>query len=223
MIATEQLVPMAGRLVGALKARDDEQYRLALLRRVAGRSGTDAFPLFVKLLIIIAESRDQPAQRLVARTLAIALKRMDLPSGELTSWGGSRLPESSAPMTASALSGFFLGGAPKRKLGPIEYLTVWHCQRTQRDVLSADTYRYAIAQLVSLVNVDAEARRLYTAKLTADAGNELEGVYTRDTRRCLNAIAAAWAGGHTPESVARAATDHRTAAGAREGWLISDL
>ena len=101
-------------------------------------------------------------------------------------------------MSAGALSGGFFGSSPRRLLGPVEYLTVWHLQRTQRTSLGADTFRRALAQLVGLLNHSADARALYPQKLAADAQNELEGAYTRATRERLAAIADAWRAGQPP-------------------------
>src|SRR5690606_2970229 len=134
-----------------------------------------------------------------------------LPGGALSSWGATRmpLPQAGAPeaVDVNTLSGQFFGATPKRLLGPLEYLTVWHLQRTQRTVLGADSYRAAVARLVELFNHSEQARRLYPQKLAADAVNELEGAYTRVTRESLAALARAWEAGDAPERVAQAALD----------------
>lgn len=225
----EALRDAAARLVATLAAHEDDEYRLTVLRRLVRRLGEERYPLFLRLLTVIAESDDETAQRLVADTFGAALRRMDLPGGALSSWGATRLPDSSnAPgsepgtLNVSALSGGFFGATPRRLLGPVEYLTVWHLQRTQRIVLGAESYREALAHLVALFNRSDEARKLYPQKLAADAVNQLEGAYTRVTRDSLAAIAAAWNAGKTPEDVARAAVG----AGAAEhpsGWLVRDL
>lgn len=216
----EALRLAASRLVATLAAHDDAEYRLTVLRRLARSLGEERYPLFVRLLTAVSESDDTPAKQLLAGTFGAALRRLDIPGGALSSWGAARLPQ--GDFSASALSGQFFGAPPRRLLGPVEYLTVWHLQRTQREVLGVDSYRNALAKLVALFDHDDEARRLYPQKLTADAENELEGAYTRVTRQSLAAIANAWKAGKSPEEVARAAlgaaaVDHPA------GWLVRDL
>lgn len=218
----EQLRNAAGRLVSALAAHDDPEYRLAVLKRLSRRLGEDQYPMFLRLLGVVAESDDEDAKHLLAETVATALRRMDLPGGALSSWGATQLPDNVTGMSAGALSGGFFGSSPRRLLGPVEYLTVWHLQRTQRTSLGADTFRRALAQLVGLLNHSADARALYPQKLAADAQNELEGAYTRATRERLAAIADAWRAGQPPDAVAQAAID----AGHVDmpaGWVVRDL
>lgn len=216
----------AARLASALIHNDNAEFRLALLKRVARRLGEEeGYPAFLKLILIIAESESEQAKRAVAATFATALKRADLPAGQLTSWGAGRMQTNVVLPGVSFDNGFF-GSAPKRAFGPIEYLTAWSCQRTQRGMLSDETYVAAIERLVALVNADPEAARLYPEKLDADTRNELEGAYTRATRQRLTAIATAWKNDVTPERVAAAAV---TAPGDMSpppfpyGWLIRDL
>lgn len=217
----EALRTAAARLVATLAAHDDDEYRLTVLRRLARRLGEERYPLFLRLLTVVAESEDEQAKQLLAATFGAALRRMDMPGGALSSWGAARLPETGT-LDFNALSGQFFGATPRRLLGPVEYLTVWHLQRTQRIVLGADSYRDVLAKLVDLFNHSDEASRLYPQKLAADAVNELEGAYTRVTRDSLAAIAAAWKSGKPPEQVAQAAVT----AGAPDhpsGWLVRDL
>jgi len=178
--------------------------------------------VFLRLLGVVAESDDTRAQRLLADTIGTALRRMDLPGGALSSWGATRLPDSTAPVSASAFSGQFFGGTPRRLLGPVEYLTVWHLQRTQRTALSATTFRTSLSRLIALLNQSEDARTLYPQKLAVDAQNELEGAYTRATRERLAAIAAAWKAGRTPDEIAQAALD-ASGADTPHGWVLRDL
>lgn len=213
----------ADRLVSALAAHPDPEYRLAVLKRLVRRLGEDRYPVFLRLLGVVAESDDLRAQRLLAETFGTALRRMDLPGGALSSWGATRLPDSPGPLDARAFtSGQFFGGSPRRMLGPVEYLTVWHLQRTQRTALSADTFRTSLARMIALLNQSDDARTLYPQKLAVDAQNELEGAYTRATRERLAAVAAAWTAGRTPEAIAQAALD-AVGADTPPGWVLRDL
>ena len=209
-------------MVSTLAAHADPEYRLAVLKRLVRRLGEDRYPVFLRLLGVVAESDDARAQRLLADTIGTALRRMDLPGGALSSWGATQLPDSGAPLSASALSGQFFGGTPRRLLGPVEYLTVWHLQRTQRTALSAETFRTSLSRMIALLNQSEDARTLYPQKLAVDAQNELEGAYTRATRERLAAIASAWKAGRSPDEIAQAALDAR-AADAPHGWVLRDL
>ncbi|ATD66326.1 hypothetical protein CNR27_01750 [Luteimonas chenhongjianii] len=220
--SAQSLRDAADRMVSTLAAHADPEYRLAVLKRLVRRLGEDRYPVFLRLLGVVAESDDARAQRLLADTIGTALRRMDLPGGALSSWGATQLPDSGAPLSASALSGQFFGGTPRRLLGPVEYLTVWHLQRTQRTALSAETFRTSLSRMIALLNQSEDARTLYPQKLAVDAQNELEGAYTRATRERLAAIASAWKAGRSPDEIAQAALDAR-AADAPHGWVLRDL
>lgn len=212
----------ADRLVSALAAHADPEYRLTVLKRLSRRLGEEYYPTFLRLLGVVAESDDERAKRLLAETIGAALRRMDLPGGALSSWGATGLPDPAGPIAAGALSGHFFGATPRRLLGPVEYLAVWHLQRTQRTRLGAEAFRTSLEQLVGLLNHSEEARTLYPQKLAADAQNELEGAYTRATRERLAAIAAAWRAGKPPAEVAQAALE--SAAEQPPGaWVVRDL
>lgn len=215
----------ASRLVSALAAHSDPEYRLTVLKRLARRLGEDQYPLFIRILGVVAESDDSRAHRVLAETFGTALRRMDLPGGALSSWGATRLPDSRQPVAASALSGQFFGATPQRLLGPVEYLTVWHLQRTQRQPLGAEAFRTALARLIALLNHSEDARTLYPQKLAVDAQSEMEGAYTRTTRDRLAAIAAAWGAGLSPEEVANAAlaAGGDAAAPPPGAWVVRDL
>jgi len=219
----EALRAGADRLISALAAHADPEYRLAVLKRVVRRLGEDRYPLFIRLLGVVAESDDAHAQRLLADTFGTALRRMDLPGGALSSWGATRLPDAGGPVAVSALSGHFFGATPRRLLGPVEYLTVWHLQRTQRTALGAASFRTALSRLIALLNRSEDARTLYPQKLAADAQNEMEGAYTRATRERLAAMAAAWKAGRSPDEVAQAALDRGEDAPHPSGWVVRDL
>lgn len=219
---SQALRDAADRMVSTLAAHADPEYRLAVLKRLVRRLGEDRYPVFLRLLGVVAESDDARAQRLLADTIGTALRRMDLPGGALSSWGATQLPDAGAPLSASTLSGQFFGGTPRRLLGPVEYLTVWHLQRTQRTALSADTFRTSLSRMIALLNQSEDARTLYPQKLAVDAQNELEGAFTRATRERLAAIASAWKAGRSPDEIAQAALDAR-AADTPHGWVLRDL
>jgi hypothetical protein len=220
------LVISAGKLSAALVFNRSDDFRLALLKRVARKLGEDqGYPTFIKLLTTIAESRDDAAKRAVAETFAIGLRRNDLPSGILTAWGASRMWQAGTPISGALAGQLFGSSAPSRTFGPIEYLTAWLGQGTQRIRLGAEIYKKTLQRLIELINFDADARQLYPRKLAADSQLELEGIYMRGTRDRLAAIATAWSQGMSAYEVAESAL----AAGSGHpntipgNWVLRDL
>lgn len=209
-----RLREVASRLAGALHAERSAEYRLALLKRLARRLGEEAYPVFLKLLSIIAESDDDVAKTAIAEALVVAVNRMDLPSGQLTSWGGSNLRGDGAATATS----------PRRQLGPIEFLTAWYAQRTQLPQLDEHHYAQTLSLLIELCNHSEELRRLYPAKLVADSRNELEGAYTRVTREALATIAREWSGNAPPSEIAGKVVVHESGTQTiPRGWILRDL
>ena len=193
-----------------------------MLKRLARRLGDDAYPVFLKLIFVIAESDDDLAKAAIADAFVTALKRMDLPSGQLTSWGASHLWEKNAGARPREPSR--PGATPRRQLGPIEFLTAWYAQRTHLPQLDETHYTQVLALLIELCGHNAELGPLYSAKLIADSRNELEGAYTRVTCDALAAIAQAWMSNATPAEVANAAIAHHAVAqSVPRGWVLRDL
>lgn len=188
---TDPLLETTRRLVAALQQEPSEERRLALAKRVVRKLGDEAYPVFLKIMLVIAESEDAAARQAVADLLASAAQRMDLPSGQLGAWGSS---------------GHGAGASRGRLLGPIEYLTTWYCQPTPRPMLEEPLYADALGKLLALFNLNPRLRKWYAAKLEADASNELEGTYTKDTRDTLRRIARHWPDeANSPTDVVRAA------------------
>ncbi|MGO4702960.1 hypothetical protein [Dyella sp. 2RAB6] len=208
------LLETTRRLIGALQQEPSVELRLALAKRVVRQLGDEAYPVFLKILLIVAESEDTAAKQLVADLLAAAARRMDLPSGPLSAWGGSS-GEGAGPGSHTR----------RRLLGPIEYLTVWHCQQTQRPMLEETLYADAVRKLLTLFDFNPELRELYAGKLGCDAGGELEGTYTRDTRDILSRMAQRWRKPEsTPDDVVRAALrGDAPSTPVPPGWIVHRL
>ena len=192
----------ANRLLVALKAHSSDEYRLALLKKLIRRLGEEGYPIFIRLLLIIGESHDVQAKRMVADTFASALRHMDMPAGVLNSWGASRLPDATAIIPAGGFASQLFSAVPRRQLGPIEFLIVWHSQQTQRRPLGADILVNTLAALVDLLNSHPDMSALYPRRLEAEASHELEGAYTRLTRIRLSAVGSTWAAGRASREVA---------------------
>jgi hypothetical protein len=194
----------ARELVSSLRREPSADYQVAVLKRVARQlDDEDQFPLFIKLLIVVGESRDPLAQRVLARAFGSALERMDHPSGRLTSWGGSSLWHGETSTSARALSARF-DRAPLRRFGAIEFLTVWLGQSTQRPLLHPEIYRRALIALIALFDSEPTTRERYIAELESSATQSLEGRYSGLTRQRLARLAEAWQAGKSPAEIADA-------------------
>ncbi|HEX7813949.1 hypothetical protein [Dyella sp.] len=217
----EPLLETTRRMIGTLQRESSTELRLALAKRILRQLGDEAYPVFLKLLLIVAESEDAAAKQLVADLLASAAQRMDLPSGALSAWGGSHTATAS-PYESPSASGAM---GRRRLLGPIEYLTVWYCQQTQRPMLEESLYADAIGKLIGLFDLNPVLRQLYAEKLAGEAGNELEGTYSCETRQVLSRLAERWKKpGVTPLDVVRAAIGGELSATAMPpGWIVHRL
>ena len=213
-----ELREAAARLAAVLHIEGSTEYRLGVLKRLVRRLGDDGYPTFLKLVMIIAESDDEIAKKALSDAFVFALSRLDVPSGQLSSWGASRLGDRTATQERRP------GTMPRRQLGPIEFLTAWYAQRTQLPQLDEARYTEVLAALIELCNYNPDLRRLYSAKLLADSRNELEGAYTRVTCDALAAIAQAWTEDAKPRDIAHAAIAHRAVAEVvPRGWILRDL
>ncbi|WP_266167825.1 hypothetical protein [Dyella subtropica] len=216
----EPLLETTRRLVAALQQESSVDLRLALAKRIVRQLGDEAYPVFLKILLIVAESDDAAAKQCVADLLAVAAQRMDLPCGQLSAWGSScrNDVEDTAPYAAGSMN-------RRRVLGPIEYLTVWYCQQTQRPMLDEALYADAMHKLLALFELNPQLRMFYANMLDAEVGTELEGTYTGETRDVLHRLAQRWQqDGSTPEEVVQAAI--RGAAPAMPtplGWVVHRL
>ncbi|MBE1161411.1 hypothetical protein [Dyella acidiphila] len=204
----EPLLETTRRLVHALQQEPSTELRLALAKRIVRQLGDEAYPVFLKMLLIVAESEDAAAKQCVADLLAAAAQRMDLPAGQLSAWGSS------------------YGSVQRRRLlGPIEYLTVWYCQQTQRPMLDKALYADAMRKLLALFELNPQLRAHYAGKLEAEVGSELEGTYTRETRDILGRLAQRWRqAGSTPDDVVQAAIRGTAAVTPMPpGWVVHQL
>jgi hypothetical protein len=189
-------------LLEALAAHACSDARAAIVNRVARRLGDEWYPAFLKMICVVAESDDPTAKQLLASTLAHAMRKGELPSGSLTSWGVGA-DWLAAP---AGVPGSFFRSAPRRQLGPIEYVTSWHSQSTNRAPLSDSVYRHTLSRILQLFEACPDAARAYQAKLAADAMNALEGTYTEMTRSRLAAIAQLWSEGVASDDLATRAS-----------------
>lgn len=207
--AASQYREAAARLVEVMKHVHDP-VRLSVLKRVARDGSEMSYPRFLKLLLIVAESDDTLGKQALADCLAAALRSMDLPAGELTAWGASQLWQTG--FSRDSFMAKTMAAAPTRNFGPVEYLAVWFCQKTQRPYLSVSTYQTVMSRLLELINHNAEARELYPRKILADLALASEGAFTRSTRQHLKTLADAWLQALPPETVAQLAAGQQSLA-----------
>ena len=194
------ILSAARALVHSLAASADAELRVAILKRVARRLGDANYPVFIKLLTVVGDSDDRAAKRLLADTLAFAMMRGDVPSGSLTGWGsaGSWAGTASGALPASS----FLRVVPRRQFDPIEYLTAWFSQSTDRVRLRPEVYASALAALVKLFDAHPAGARSYQSKLRADAAHQPEGTFAEATRTRLFEIACDWERGADAGAIA---------------------
>lgn len=166
--------------------------RVRWLERLCLSLGDALYPAFLQVLCRVGEHGDAAAQKAVADTLVLALQTGRLPSGRHAAWGATR--------GAGATGG-------TRAMGPIEYLCAWHAQPDGRGPLGATAFDRAARALLGLVSHSDTARRMYCAKLMADADDPLGGAWSRGTRPALAAMARTWGAGASPERAAADAVD----------------
>jgi hypothetical protein len=140
------------------------------------------------VLCRVGELGDPNAQKAVADVLVLALQSGRLPSGRHAAWGAAH-------------------GAATRTMGPIEYLCAWHAQPDSRGPLNVAAFDRAARALLGLISHSDSARRLYCAKLVADAEDPLGGAWSRGTRQALQAMARTWATNSLPQRAAADAVD----------------
>ena len=186
----------AGRLAAVMETINSPDVRLAVLKKLCDRVEEPGFPGIIKIMMTIAESNNAMAKRNLAQVIGLALQRFDMPSGELTAWGAG-WDQSDQWVQMQRQS-----STPIRRFGPIEYLTVWYCQKTQRPYLSDDAYQMAIARLIELINLDDQARVLYPQKILSDLAHQQEGNFSKRSRQNLRRLAEAWQGNLTPDQIA---------------------
>ncbi len=203
---TERWLAMAARLQQSMLAVGDLEVRLAILNQLSEQLGHHGYPGFLKLLMLLSHNGVREGKTIIAETLATAIQRSDLPSGILNAWGGSRMigdQDINTPISASHLLRSFWGEAPRRGLGPIEYLTVWFGQRTQRPYLTDDAYAAALTDLLALFNCSDTARQAYAQKILSDVQSPSEGAFTRLTKQRLNLLGQSWFENQSPVQIVR--------------------
>ena len=146
--------------------------RVRWLERLCLSLGDALYPAFLQVLCRVGEHGDAAAQKAVADTLVLALQTGRLPSGRHAAWGAAH-------------------GTATRAMGPIEYLCAWHAQPDGRGLLGATAFDRAARSVITLVSHSDMARRMYCAKLQADAQDPLGGAWSRGTRPALAAMAQA--------------------------------
>lgn len=164
---------------GCVDLRGDEDL-VALQEHICRSLGDDLYPAFLRVLVEVGRRGDHAARASVARALVLALRSGRLPSGRLGVWGGQAL------QARSIVS---------RSLGPLEYLCVWYSQIDRPVEEQRREFLAGAEGVMSLVEADYDARRLYCQKLQADALDPIEGAHTRAARRAMSAMATAWADG----------------------------
>jgi hypothetical protein len=184
---------------------DDNAYRLNVLKALVLQLGIDAYPALIKILVIVSESSEVAVKIRIAQTFGYAAQCGDLPKGEMNAWGvGRSIAEKTPvePVTAGNFMRNYWTGTATRGLGPVEYLTVWYSQKTQRPYLTEAVYVDALTKVISLISSDAWAATCYSHAILLDLDTRMEGAFTRQTRLRLTNLANAWQKGAAPHEIA---------------------
>jgi len=200
------LVSITRKLLWVLDSRPEPEFRLAIINRLNQQLGEQPYPSLLKAMLMVAEGDDEPAKALLADTFAYAIDEMNLPTGSVSSWGAS------AGLPAYA-----------RRLGPIEFLTAWFSQPTDRTTLSRSGYQRTLVGLIKLFNCSAHARQLYPRWLQSEVESRQEGTYTKSTRDRLAAIARSWLDGLSAEAITEAAMTDQSLPSLGPAMVLRDL
>ena len=173
-------------LVNSFFALEKPEDRIRLTEKLCDRLGGNLYPAFLQILLNIEQYADEDAKALVTSTLVFELNSGRLPSGKLSAWGSSALPEANA-------------FGQTRSLGPIEYICAWYAQPSDQSPLAPAAFNTMATSLLRLAESDQAAKSLYCAKLAEDAQDPMGGSMSRQTRSAIGALAGAWSSGETPE------------------------
>jgi hypothetical protein len=182
-------------LIAACSSLDADDERVRWLEHMCAALGDALYPAFLRVLCLVGEHGEDAARRNVASTLLRALQSGRLPAGRHAAWGAR-------------------GMSATRSHGPLEYLCAWYLHPHGGTALSAPAFDRAARALLGLLASDAQAHRLYRARLSAAADDPLEGAWSRTDREALRALIHAWTPGADPEGTVNAFL--RSARGAPE-------
>jgi len=177
-------------LVTAFNTLERPEERILLTEKLCDRLGGNLYPAFLQILFNVERYADDEAKSLVTSTLVFGLNSGRLPSGKLSAWGSSAVPDTSA-------------FGQTRSLGPIEYLCAWYAQPSDQSPLPLVSFNNIATSLLRLANSDQASKALYCAKLAQDAEDPLSGSLSRQTRSAIGALAQTWANDETPENVVK--------------------
>jgi hypothetical protein len=157
--------------------------KVDLLDAVCRALGDELYPALLRVLGEVGRHGEHDARALVAQVLVHALLTGRLPSGRRAAWGAS----AAVPQLSRS-----------RSFGPLEYLCAWAGESAGMSMSDQREFEQAVESIVSLIDADPHAKRLYCEKLAADADDPIEGSMSRGTRQAVRALASAWSGGATP-------------------------
>lgn len=147
--------------------------------------GTQLYPAFLQVLLIIAHRGTALAQQHVADAMADAMACGRLPCGSLLAWGQESRPTA---ITASSRP-----PARHQALGPLEYLFANFAQPTSpNEAISAVALEDMLIPLMRLFAQSPRAHVMYCARLMDIAQAKLDGGWTRDTKSAVTALATQW-------------------------------
>jgi len=156
--------------------------RLALIEKLATSLGDSLYPAFIQILCVVNTTPSQQGKKRLTEALVQAISTGRLPTGQLSAWGLTSVSENSAC-------------GQKRSLGPIEYLCVWYAQPSGRSPLSEHSFRAGLQHLMSLIDLDDDARQLYCEKLSSEIECPMGGALSSATRSAMAQLVDSWQSG----------------------------
>jgi len=202
-ISAQTVLQITSRFSRALAQTPSLEKRAELTSFVVLSLGEHGYPAFIKILLILSESKDIQAKARINEVLVYLLDTNSLPSGQLSAWGASLFwgaqdkVGSGQSFTVRQLSS---SSTPIRKYGPIEYLTVWYSQKTHRPYLTDEIFRNALETLFNLFT-DTAITQKYSAYLDTELNTAAMGAYSNITRQRLSNLAIGWRKGLTSKEL----------------------
>jgi hypothetical protein len=79
-----------------------------------------------------------------------------------------------------------------RTFGPIEYLLLWYAQPSGRPPLPIQRFQIIAHNLISLINTNSTAKKLYCKKLLSDLDEPMNGSMSSQSRFAILAFLKSW-------------------------------
>lgn len=196
----------AARFQVMLVELEDENLKLPIVNGICKEIGGGSYPEFLKLLLLISQKGTDEAKVALSKLFETGIEVSEMPGGRLNMWGGSTQQEGfpvNRVISASTLLRARGSQVSSASLGPIEYILVWHGQKTHKPYLSDGAFSSALQMLLSLFNHWDRTSELYAKHLMLQADAGVEGAFTQCTKGRMRLLAELWLSNTEPEVISR--------------------